>query len=63
MVDPEWHPGHDDNHEARNVNGENEKRQLPSKYQYHAKTTVSTCNKYKLYKFCVSRISEWKNNP
>ena len=43
VVDPKGHPGHNDNHETRNVNGKDKKGQLPGKDQHHAETTVSTC--------------------
>jgi hypothetical protein len=42
VVDPEWHPRYNDNHEARNVDGEDEEGQLPGKSQLHPKTAVST---------------------
>ena len=44
MVDPERHPRDDDNHEARNVNGDDKEGQLPGKGEHHPETTVSTCN-------------------
>ena len=47
MVDPKGHPRYNDNHEARNVNGDDKERQLPCKSQFDTQTTVSTCKNKK----------------
>ena len=47
MVDPERHPRDDDNHEARNVNGDDKEGQLSGKGEHHPETTVSTCKQRK----------------
>ena len=36
VVDPKGHPGYNDNHEARNVNGNDKEGQLASKRKHHA---------------------------
>ena len=47
VIDPEWHPRDNDNHEARNIYGKDEKRQLPGKNQFNTKTTVRAWNSQK----------------
>lgn len=48
VIDPEWHPRDNDNHEARNIYGKDEKRQLPGKNQFNTKTTVRAWNSQKI---------------
>ena len=43
MIDPERHPGDDDDHEAGDVDGDDEEGQLTSERQFNSQTTVSTC--------------------
>ena len=45
VVYPKWHPWYDYNHEAWNVDGDDEKGQLPRKSQIDTQTTVSTWKK------------------
>jgi hypothetical protein len=45
VIDPEWHPWDDDDHEAGDVDGDDEEGQLTSERQFNSQTTVSTCKK------------------
>ena len=62
VIDPEWHPRDNDNHEARNIYGKDEKRQLPGKNQFNTKTTVRAWNSQKMNIsshwcfFCLSKL-------
>ena len=42
VIDPEGHPRHDDNHEARNVDGEDEERELAGEGQRHSEATIGS---------------------
>ncbi len=43
VIDPEWHPRDDDNHEARDVDSKDEEGQLAGKSELDSETAVSTC--------------------
>ena len=48
VVQPEWHPWHHDNHESRNVVGDDVEGQLPLEYHVNSQATVLSWQQRKL---------------
>ena len=48
MVQPEWHPWHHDNHEGRDVVGDDVEGQLPLEYHVNSQATVLSWQQRKL---------------
>ena len=62
VVYPKWHPRYNDNHEAWNVDGYNEKGQLPRKSQFDPQTTISTWKRKKTFRYSIFFIFKCKLN-
>ena len=57
VVQPEWHPWHHDNHESRNVVGDDVEGQLPLEYHVNSQATVLSWQQRKLGEI-LERISQ-----